>query len=164
MAAAQKPDVVSNALGCVFMLALILSFGGCAVRSAGRVIDDTLNPRAAHERRVAERNEQMARDAKLERDRVVQEEKEAARKAADAAERKRHEDERDAKEKECARQLGFDACREIYRPTDAEIRDQLRVVDRANQLSASMPRATPDKEFGIIAKVSPQLGRWSRKP
>lgn len=136
MATAQKPDIVSNALGCVIMLALILSFGGCAVRSAGRVIDDTLHPRAAYERRVAERNEQMAREAKLERDRAAQEEKEAEREAADAAERKRREEEREAKEKECARQLGFDACREIYRPTDAEIRDQLRVVDRANQLTS----------------------------
>jgi hypothetical protein len=133
--AEPKNDIVGNCAGAVVMLALLLAFGGWAVRSVGQAVGDTLNPKAAAERRLEERTARLAvveRNEKAERERVE---------AAVAAERKSDEERRQRaearrqKEEACRAQLGYDACREIYRPTDQEIDNQLRLVDRANQLA-----------------------------
>ena len=130
-----KNDIVGNCAGAVVALALLLAFGGWAVRSVGQAVGDAMNPKAAAERRLEERTVRLAaaeRSEKAERERI-----EAAAEIERKSDEERQQRAQAQREKEeaCRVQLGYDACREIYRPTDQEIDNQLRLVDRANQLT-----------------------------
>lgn len=133
--AEPKNDIVGNCAGAIVGITLMLFLGGWVVRSVGQAVGDAMNPKAAAERRLEERTVRLA---------VVEQGRREDRERAEAlaeTKRKREEEEeqraraRREKEEACRVQLGYDACREIYRPTDQEIDNQLRLVDRANQLT-----------------------------
>lgn len=133
--AEPKNDIVGNCAGAIVGITLLLFLGGWAVRSVGQAVGDAMNPKAAAERRLEERTVRLAvveRNEKAERERV--EAAAATERKSDEERRQRAEAQRE-KEEACRVQLGYDACREIYRPTNQEMDNQLRLVDRANQLT-----------------------------
>lgn len=130
-----KNDIVGNCAGAIVGITLLLFLGGWAVRSVGQAVGDALNPKAAAERRLEERTARLAVVARNEKAEQVRNKAAAEIARKNDEERQQRAEARRQKEEACRAQLGYDACREIYRPTDQEIDNQLRIVDRANQLT-----------------------------
>lgn len=120
-------QIVSTTVGGILLFALVGSLVSCGFNAVNEARHPELaaqRERKAEEVSAANRREQIARIAEKEaRD------AEHAKKMRGFAEQARENENR------CIRQLGYEECRRIYRPTAEETAAQLAIADRASRIA-----------------------------
>lgn len=131
MAESKLDRVVGNAAGAILLCALVGSLGSCAFAAIGQGINDARHPEQAAQRRAHEAAAVVAaRQEEQERlDAAVARRAEHDRTMAALAEEAREN------EKRCIRQMDYETCRRIYRPTAAEMAAEQAIVDRAARIA-----------------------------
>lgn len=131
MAESRLGQLVGNAVGGILLFALLGSLGSCAFTAIGQSVNHARHAELAAQRRAAEaaaitasRREDRARVAAAESRKAEHEEK-----MGEYAERARDNENR------CIREMDYETCRRIYRPTAAERAREQAVVERAARIA-----------------------------
>lgn len=138
MAQSKLDQLVRNTLAGMILLTLLLGMAGCAFNLIGRTISEARHPELAVQRRADE----AAKRAAIERDVDEGRQREERRLKAEEARRAAHDEimrgyaER-ARENEnrCIRQMDYETCRRIYRPTSAEKAVDAAAIERAQRIA-----------------------------